>query len=176
MFDSFLQSDPWIRFPIYACIGWIAELIFTALCDLIYPSFLCSWNVHSTEPISSVKPPWISQNRDPRLAGYSFIWMFPIYGGMLFLEPIHDLMRTWPWAMRGIVYLILIWFAELISGWLIKKIAGRCPWDYSYSRFSLGGYIRWDFAPVWFGFGFVFEFFHDRLVELTPFIRAAFLG
>jgi hypothetical protein len=36
--------------------------------------------------------------------------------------------------------------------------------------------IRWDFFPLWFGFGMLLEYLHDRLVILTPHIVAAFGG
>lgn len=173
--ESFFQSDPWIRIPIYAVLGCVCEIFFTALSDLFYPEFLSSWNVHSNQ-LSISKPDWRVKGRDPRLVGYTFLWMLPIYAGMIFLEPIHNAIRNYSFFYRGIIYLLLVWFAEFVSGWLIKKITGRCPWDYSYSFLSYYGYIRWDYAPVWFLFGFVFEYFHDRLVFLTPAIRAAFLG
>ncbi len=172
-FTLFLQTDPWIRFPLYAAIGWLAEIIFTAVADLVNPDFLRSWNVHSRTR-TPLKPEWAIPGRDPRAAGYTFLWMLPIYGSMLFLEPIHDAIDAWPWFLRGMVYMWLIWFAEFVSGWLIQKISGCIPWDYSCSRFSFKGYIRWDFAPLWFCFGFVFEYFHPRLVALTPYLRAIF--
>lgn len=174
MWESFLASDPWLRFPIYALFGWLCEVVYTAICDLINPSFLASWNVHSKGPSTSIKPEWVVKGRDSRLVGYTFLWMFPIYGCMVFFEPLVLIMKAWPWFLRGIVYMLLVWIAEYVSGWIIKKITGRCPWDYSASRFSFHGYIRWDFAPVWFGFGFLFEYVYPRLLALTPHIKNVF--
>ncbi|MFO1519678.1 MAG: hypothetical protein U1F57_08480 [bacterium] len=172
--EAFLQSDPWVRLPVYVAIGLIAEVLYTAVMDLIDPKFLCSWNVFGIQAPTATPPAWAGQGRDVRARGYTFLWMMPIYAGMVFLEPIHDAMHLWPWFLRGIVYLLLIWFAEFVTGWLIEKISGRCPWDYSYSRYSFKGYIRWDFALNWFVFGFIFEYFHPRLLALTPHLRAIF--
>jgi len=174
MLADFLNSDPWIRFPLYACIGWLTEILFTAIADLINPQFLCSWNTRLASLPTSEKPGWVVAGRDPRAVGYTFLWMFPIYGGMVFLEPIHLAMVSLPWFVRGIVYVLLIWFAEFVGGWILEKIIGRCPWNYAYSRYSFCGYIRWDFAPLWFAFGFVFEYLQPRLLALTPHLRAIF--
>ncbi len=174
MFEFFLSSDPWVRFPLYACIGWMAEVLYTALCDLINPYFLCSWNVHGKGPMSRVRPDWRWEGRDSHCTGYTSLWMLPIYGCLIFLEPISLLMAAWPWFLRGLVYMGLIWLMEFWSGWLIKKITGHCPWDYSYSPYSFHGYIRWDFAPMWFAFGFIFEYLYPRLLALTPHIKDIF--
>lgn len=176
IWQDFFQSDPFTRLPLYILLALAAEVFFTAVCDLVNPHYLCSWNVHGGEKISSVKPRWAYPGRDPRAVGYTFLWMIPIYGGIIFLEPIHTLIRSWPWFFRGLIYLALIWLAEFVSGWIIKKISGKCPWDYSYSRYSFKGYIRWDYALNWFLFGLIFEFFHDRFLLLTPALRAAFFA
>lgn len=174
MWESFLASDPWVRVPLYVLVALSMEVFYTAFCDWVNPQFLCSWNVHSKGPMTRVKPDWVLEGRDPRLCGYTFIWMIPIYACMVFLEPIYLMIKNWPWLARGIIYMILIWIMEYITGWLIKKITGRCPWDYSASRFSFHGYIRWDFALTWFCFGFIFEYLYPRLLALTPHIKEIF--
>ncbi|MBL7686057.1 MAG: hypothetical protein JNK65_08510 [Deltaproteobacteria bacterium] len=171
--ESFFASDPWVRLPLYAIVGIVAEILFTALQDLIDPRFLKSWNVHGRN-ILQERPDWRWQGRDPRATGYTFLWMIPIYMAMVFLEPIHHAIAHWPWPLRGLLYVLLVWIAEYVTGAIIRLVTGKCPWDYSYSKYSLHGLIRWDFAHVWFIFGFIFEYLHPRLVALTPHIRAIF--
>lgn len=103
---------------------------------------------------------------DSRLVGNSSLWMFPIYGSAVLLEPVHNSIRMMPFFYRGIVYLVLIWVTEYASGWLIRRMVGVCPWDYE--EHSLDGLIRWDFAPAWFAVGLLFEPFHDFLMTIFP--------
>ena len=112
---------------------------------------------------------------DTRLVGNTSLWMFPIYGSAVFLEPIHNSIRVMPVIYRGGVYLVLIWVAEYFSGWVIKKIIGQCPWDLW--RETLSG--RAD--PVGFRSGVVcrgpsvrtLSRFSDHhfSVETVPFVR-----
>jgi uncharacterized membrane protein len=78
--------------------------------------------------------------------------------------------------MRGALYMIGFFAIEYFSGWLLKRLTGSCPWDYAaWSRFSVHGYIRLDYAPIWFSIGLALELTHDFLVRLTPAIQAALL-
>ena len=53
-----------IRFLLYGLLGWCAEIVWTALGNFV-------------------------AERDWRLAGVSYLWMFPIYGSIAFLyEPL----------------------------------------------------------------------------------------
>ena len=141
-----------IRFILYGLGGWCGEIIFTAL---------------------TVSLP----NRDWRLTGTSYLWMFPIYGLLAPLyEPVHDLIREFPLLGRAAIWALGFTLIELISGWLIARFTGRCPWDYSDKRFGINPYIRWDFFPVWAMIGLALEPVHDFLVRLTPAIEAALTG
>ncbi|MCI0390089.1 MAG: hypothetical protein MOB07_15165 [Acidobacteria bacterium] len=43
------------------------------------------------------------------------------------------------------------------------------------TRFLLYGFlISWDYLPIWFIFGFMLEYLHDRFVAITPHIVAIF--
>ncbi len=138
-----------IRFVLYGLGGWCGEIIFTALTDSL-------------------------PNRDWRLTGTSYLWMFPIYGLLAPLyEPVHDLIRDFPLLGRAVIWSLGFTLIELISGWLIARFTGRCPWDYSEKRFAINAYIRWDFFPVWAIIGLALEPVHDLLVRLTPAIEAA---
>lgn len=141
----------WFRFIVYGLLGWAAEILWSA----------------ATERIRG-------KQRDWRLLGQTALWMFPIYGlAAPLYEPLHDFLRPWHWFMRGSIYVIGIWLVEYATGWLLRRLTGKCPWDYSHLRGNLHGLIAWEYAPVWFVFGLALERVHDFLVRLMPAVRAA---
>lgn len=136
----------WIRFVLYGLLGWCVEVVWTAVSARLRGRE-CDW----------------------RLLGHTSLWMFPLYGLLAPLyEPLHDFLRPWHWFMRGAVYVLGIWLVEYASGWLLRRLTGKCPWDYSQLRGNLHGLIAWEYAPVWFLFGLGMERVHDALVQLTP--------
>lgn len=105
-------------------------------------------------------------SHDWRLMGRTSLLMFPIYGCGALLAPIGTMVDRWigevPLSSKdrmirhGMLYMVLIFTAEYLSGmWLKSK--GICPWDYSSSQTNVNGLIRLDFAPLWFGAGLLFE-------------------
>lgn len=140
------------RFLLYGLLGWCVEVFWSAIEDA-----------------------WRNGAGDWRLRGQSYLWSFPLYGlAALLFEPLHDAARALPWVARGIIYVAGIWAVEYAAGWGLKRMVGVCPWDYTSCRHHLHGLISWDYFPVWFVFGFVLEYLHDRFVLLTPYIVAAF--
>jgi uncharacterized membrane protein len=140
-----------IRFVLYGLGGWCGEIVFTALTESL-------------------------PRRDWRLAGHSYLWMFPIYGLIAPLyEPLHDLIRHAPWLGRAAVYALGLTAVEYATGWAIERVSGRCPWDYvaAGSRFAINAYVRWDYFAVWAVVGLALEPVHDFLVRLTPALEAA---
>lgn len=130
------------KFLIYGLIGWIAEVIFTGTGSLLAGSM--------------------------RLTAYTYLWMFPIYGLAVFMEPVHEHIRSSPWVVRGIIWAGLIFTIEYFSGWILELTLGFCPWDYSaFSPYSVDGFIRLDFFPVWFIAGLIFEKIHDYLDSIS---------
>jgi uncharacterized membrane protein len=143
-----------IRFLIYGLLGWCAEIVWSAV----------------TERIQRKQQDW-------RLRGHTSLWMLPIYGLIAPLyEPLHDFLRPWHWFMRGIIYVLGFWLVEYATGWLLRRLIGKCPWDYSHLRGNLHGLIAWEYAPVWFVFGLGLEPVHDFLVRLTPALDAMLFG
>ena len=69
-----------------------------------------------------------------------------------------------------------IFAVEYAAGWALKRVTGRCPWDYSYARSSVHGYIRLDYAPVWFAFGMMLERVHDVMIAVDEPLRKALWG
>lgn len=140
----------WIRFVLYGMGGWCGEMVYTALTGSL-------------------------RQRDWRLMGHTYLWMFPIYGLIVFLfEPAHDLLRASPWLLRAGVWALGFTLVELTSGWLLARLTGRCPWDYQAAgrRWAINPYIRWDYLPLWALVGLGMEHIHDFLVQLTPAIAA----
>jgi uncharacterized membrane protein len=138
-----------IRFVLYGLGGWCGEVVFTALTESL-------------------------PNRDWRLTGVTYLWMFPIYGLIAPLyEPVHDQIRSVPWYGRALIWALGFTAVEWSAGWLIEKLTGRCPWDYSGRRWAINPYVRWDYVPVWAVVGLALEPVHDFLVRLTPAIEAA---
>jgi len=139
----------WIRFVIYGLGGWCGEVVFTALTGSL-------------------------REGDWRLMGRTYLWMFPIYGLIAPLyEPVHNLIREAPLLARAAIWALGFTSVELLSGWLLARLIGRCPWDYSDRRWAINAYIRWDYLPVWALVGLALEPVHDFLVRLTPAITDA---
>ena len=141
-----------MRFALYGVLGWVAEILWTA----------------AGSTVTGKQKGW-------GLAGTTYLWMFPIYGLLAPLyEPAHNTLRHRPWPLRAIVYGAGFLVVEYASGWVIKRIIGGCPWDYTgRARWQLHGLIRLDYYPAWALFGMLLEPVHDFLVRLTPRIRRA---
>lgn len=139
----------WLRFLIYGLLGWGAEIVWTA--------------IPKRRPI------------DLALEGYTTIWAFPIYGLLVFLyEPLHEALRGWPIIARGLVYAAGFILVELVCHFLIDKAIGKKPWDYTgHTRWTIGGYTRLDYIPLWFLAGLLLEPVHDVLIRVTPALLSA---
>lgn len=124
-------SSMLIRFIIYGLCGWLMEILWTG--------------IHSF------------YNKEFSLMGQTSLWMFPIYGCAVLLEPICIVLESFPLLIRGGVYMLCIFCGEYISGYGLVKLIGVCPWDYSESQFHVDGLIRLDYAPAWFLVGLGFE-------------------
>lgn len=141
-----------IRFFIYGALGWCIEIIWTATSSTV-----------------------TRQQKGWRLAGTTYLWMLPIYGLLAPLyEPTHNAIRPWPWVLRGAVYGLGFMAIEYVAGWLLRRLTGACPWDYTgRAQRHLNGLVRLDYGPVWALLGLGLEPVHDVLVRLTPVIRQA---
>ena len=110
--------------------GWCMEILFTALHSL--------------------------RRRDLRLTGNTSLWMFPIYGMASVLSPLCKKMQGKHVLVRGSVYTACIFLTEYGTGSFLKK-RGCCPWDYSKSKANYKGIVRFDYAPLWFLVGLMYE-------------------
>lgn len=128
-----------IRFFIYGLLGWGMEVLYTGLGSALRGNL--------------------------RLEGHTYLWMFPIYGLAVFLEPLHNFIRPLNWYLRGLIWVLVIWILEYTTGSAIRWLAGTSPWIYR-GGWQVGGLIRLDMAPLWFVVGLLFEQLHNRLIGL----------
>ena len=128
------------RFLIYGAMGWLMEVLWTGLAAL--------------------------RSKNYKLTSSTSLWMFPIYGLVVVLEPLFRLTAPLNFLLRGLVYAALIFLGEFVTGTLLKR-AHVCPWDYSHTRFHVRGVIRLDYLPAWAAAGLVFERVYWWLVALS---------
>ena len=127
-----------IRFVIYGCFGMFLETVWTGMGSAV--------------------------SGDKKLKCSTYLWMFPIYGTGILLEPLHDFIRGFLWIYRGFIWAAVIFLIEYTTGYMLKFTLGECPWNYDSDGevlASVRGIIRLDFLPVWFGVGLLFERAHD---------------
>jgi uncharacterized membrane protein len=158
-----------VRFFAYGLLGWCAEIVWTALYEAVTGTRRSDVDPSRREPLQAGQR-WA-------LTGKTYLWVLPLYGGAaLFLfEPLHRLVQAQPWVLRGLAYMAAVFLVEGGSGLLLRRVIGRCPWDYSYARANVGGVIRLDYAPIWFGFGLALERIHDVVKSLEGPLRATLL-
>ena len=133
--------DIFIRFVIYGCFGLLMETLWTGFGS----AFKGSKNLECK----------------------TYLWMFPIYGIGIILEPAHELIRGFLWIYRGFIWAAIIFLIEYMTGYILKLTIGRCPWDYDGEGeviASVKGLIRLDFLPLWFCVGLIFERLHDFII------------
>ncbi len=143
----------WIRFVMYGLFGWCTEIVWTACHGM------------AEDLVAGRRP-------DVRLAGRTYLWMFPIYafGGLAF-EVAFSFLQVWPWLVRGTVYMLGCFAVEYAAGWAIRRMVGSVPWDYSQARWNVHDLIRLDYAPAWFAFGLLLEVVSRIVGACEPAIR-----
>lgn len=140
-----------IRILFYACLGVAAEVVFTAACAAL--------GVRLTEDLDD--PGAFS---GARLKGHSFVWMLPIYGlGFAGFEVVHDLVRAEPWLVRGLVYVTILYAAELGASVLLVRLTGDHVWRWI-GPGAFGGHVHFAMAPIWLLATVALERLHDALV------------
>lgn len=138
----------WKRFIIYGFLGLLAEVLWNGFGAMI--------------------------KGDVLLRGTTCIWMFPIYGLAVFLEPVHYRIKHFPLIVRGGIYMFIIFAVELFSGLLLRLILGACPWNYTNKSLSIFGIITLSYAPVWIVVGLMFEKIHDTIVLIESSVHGKF--
>jgi hypothetical protein len=105
---------------------------------------------------------------DGRLAGESYVWMFPIYAaGGLAGEVVASTMGRRPWWQRGLAYAAAFWAVEASTGEALRRTTGDVPWGDDYRRYrdQLGdGLVRLSYLPTWAVAGLALE-------HVTPLLK-----
>lgn len=119
------------KLVVYGCLGLLIEVFFTGIGSLI--------------------------RRHWDAAGKTYLWMLPIYGfTALMLEGLSEAL-PWPFYLKAFAYVPIIYGIEAVSGWTIRHIIGRIPWDYGSSRLSPMGLINLRYAPFWLLLAMAFD-------------------
>ncbi|MBS1626017.1 MAG: hypothetical protein JST83_18500 [Bacteroidetes bacterium] len=127
-----------LRFYLWATLGLCTEIFFTAFTDLF-------------NALSEHKAP------DWSLTGHTYVWMIFIYGAGSVIFPFgHHHLKGFHLLLRIFIVAVGIFAIEFTSGFILDKILGRCPWQYS-GPFSILGYIRLDYLPAWMIFAYMIE-------------------
>lgn len=116
-----------LKMFLFASVGVTMEVIFTALVDL-------------------------PKTKTLRLMGYSYIWMLPIYAMVpLFLGFLHPRLEGMILPVRIFLYVGILLIMEYLTGWILRKTVGSCPWEAGYmgKRWAIHGLVRLDYAPAW---------------------------
>ncbi len=114
-----------------------------------FATFGVATEVFFTSVYENAKKLKNKQSLDWSLKGYSFIWMFFIYGLIPFIAPLLiKIFYGMPYLVELFLYSIIILLIEYISGFILKKITGQCPWHYE-EGYHLHHLIRFDFIPFW---------------------------
>lgn len=100
------------------------------------------------------------------LIGKTYLWMLPIYGtGGLLLHYTNQLPLML--LLKFILFLIEIYVVEFLSGFLLRKLIGICPWDYGDSKYSIKGLIRLDYCVFWICLSVLFYEHDHKLVAIA---------
>jgi hypothetical protein len=63
-----------------------------------------------------------------------------------------------PTLARGGIYMVMFYIIEFVFGWLTELVIGVCPWDYrEITKWTWRGYVRLEFAPIWYALGILLE-------------------
>ena len=119
---------------VYMCLGCLAEVSFTSLKNF------------------------------PILEGKTQLWVFPLYyfGSIYGFEILYKYIKNKSIILRAFIYGIMILFIEYIAGYLIKKIIGKCPWEYT-NNFNVSGLINLSYLLLWSLVGLAAEYVNSYL-------------
>jgi len=119
------------KFFVYGCVGILVEFFFTGIASVL--------------------------KRNWKATGYSYLWMLPIYGfTALALEALSESL-PWPFYLKALLYVPVIYGVEALSGWTLQRLIGTIPWDYGKSRYTPLGLINLRYAPFWLMLALAFE-------------------
>jgi hypothetical protein len=105
--------------------------------------------------------------RDPRLKGETYLWMLPVYAAVPYIYMfVTSTFIDSGWIVKGFIYMIAFYLLELLAGLIIKALVGVSPWNYKDYRFHFKEVICLEYAPVWFIYGVVGEWYYEFLISI----------
>lgn len=120
------------RLYLYALHGYLIEVTFTAVWDLLVFGSL-------------------------ELRGFSSVWSLAIYSiSCIAMEKINSLMQRRGLLARALAHTCWIYAWEFTTGSVLRAM-GSCPWDYRDFRYNISGLVTLEYAPLWFLCGLLFE-------------------
>ena len=133
-----------VQFVLFGFLGLLGELGFTSLKKTITQKSL-------------------------ELKGETSLWMFPVYGLIAFVFPLIAVhISSWPWIVRGLIYMVTFFLVEYIAGFILTKLK-ICPWKYP-AKYSVNGLIYLPYAPLWFAVGLGIEWIYPWVVQVSRYI------
>lgn len=115
--------DTLLKIVFYGHVGLLIEIWFTGIHNLVF-------------------------EKDLSARGRTYLWMIPTYGfGGFILGLLRDMITSK--VAFVLIAIIFIYATEFLVGWSLRKIIGKCPWDYGSARFGIAGLVRLDYAPWW---------------------------
>lgn len=94
------------------------------------------------------------------LEGHSYIWMLPIYGSIAFIAPLVIVPLQGLFIfIRLFLFALIILLVEYVTGWILRKLTGKCPWHYK-SGWHVHNLIRIDYIPLWMFFSWMVEWLY----------------
>lgn len=121
-----------LKLLVYGHLGFLIEIWFTGIHSIIF-------------------------NKDKNGTAVTYLPMFLIYGvAALVLESVSEAL-PWPFYLKAFVYVFIIYLVEGSSGWIIKKITGKIPWEYPKGFWTPMQLINLKYFPFWLVVGMAFD-------------------
>lgn len=110
--------------------------------------------------------------KDRSATAKTYLPMLVVYGvTAVVLEAVSGAI-AWPFYLKAFIYVPIIYGSEALSGWVIKRVIGRIPWDYGISQWTPMGLINFKYAPYWLMLSLAFD---PITTLLTKFLHAVTL-
>lgn len=130
-----------LKLLVYGHLGFLIEIWFTGIHSVIF-------------------------DKDKNATAVTYLPMCLVYGvASLILEAVSDVL-PWPFYFKAFVYVFIIYLMEGTSGWLLKKLTGRIPWEYPKSFWAPMQLINLKYFPFWFGVALAFDPITSFLTKL----------
>ena len=129
-----------MRFLLFALLGLVMEVFFTALGQLRSGH----WDMH----------------------GHSSPWMMIDYGllGIVTMWLARPMLRAGvPLVGRAVVYMLGIFLVEYTSGMIFTHVLGLDIWSYYTMPYNLHGQIALSFVIPWYLLGLVVEYLYRKI-------------